>query len=101
MYELIQHAYDLFDIDEDNINFINITASDSIILPFADHNLAFDSIEKTVNINEINNDLPRNKYAYNKIFSPQNVNLKSYILILSTELTIDTVATILTIEWRI
>lgn len=101
MDELIQHVYNLFGIDKDDINKIDIKSTDSIILPFADHDLAYDSIEKTINIKEIDNNLPRNKYAYNMIFVPQNIKLKSYILVLSIERTIDTVATILTIEWRI
>lgn len=99
MQELYDHAYEMFEIDKQDIIVNEVNVDGILILPLADHDLAFDSIEFTTNLKGIENSLIRNKYAYNVTFEAIDKSKPSYALILSTERTIDSTALILKINW--
>ena len=99
MKELIEYAEKEFDILEEDLPIEEIQSTSPLILPFADHDLAFDSVEKTVNINQIENDYNRNKFSYISSFVPIDKTKDSYILIFSTSRTVDMDGKILKIKW--
>ena len=100
MEKLIKHTIETFEIPREEIKHEHIISSIPLILPMADHDMAYDTDELSINLLDVENTLPRNSYAYNNTYKPINENEFSYLLVLSTDQTCETTAKIFKIEWK-
>ena len=101
MNKTIQEIEEEFGLQEDLV-IEEIKSPIPFFLPFADHDLAFDTVENdsSSNIQLVQNTYPSNRFSTIYSFSPIDSEKESYILVLSVSHTVETYGKMFKIEWE-